>query len=362
MDEHDDIRSLLTQAAADVPAVAPDAPRVVRRARRRAFGTMTAGAIAIVVLVLVGTPAIRDLLSRERPAVLPAITGLDDGAYIVDLTAGRATRLEGLPSDAVEFDAAPSGEQIAFVSARDGNPQVYVMNVDGSKLRRVTDDPFGASWPAWSPDGTRLAYSGFREGLIRNIIVLDLTTGAERQVTSIRDEAERPTWSRDGDSILYVVKSGTHYGELGGSYFVVRQVEIASGRDRRLMGGSSTSVADVDVASDGRLFVASVCCSDSATNTLYDIRVMDPGGEGAGTLLYAGPRDDFDPEASPDATAVAFTSFIHDGDTPAVRTIDLQGRPVIGPIHWAHDPTWLSDELLLVDVGCMEHASAHCPA
>lgn len=358
MDEHDDIRSLLTQAAADVPGVAPDAPRVVRRARRRVLGTMTAGALAIVVLLSLGAPAISDLLSRERPAILPAITSLDDGAYIVDLTTGRATRLEGLPSDAVEFDAAPGGEQIAFVSARDGSPQVYVMNMDGTGLRRVTDDPFGASWPAWSPDGTRIAYSGFGTHLNRNIFVLELTTGSVRPTTLIRDEAERPTWSRDGRSILYVVKSGTEHFALGGSFTVVRRVDLASGRDRRVLGSPSSSVVDIDIASDGRLFISSIL---EASPTFYDIRVVDLGSESPGTLVYAGPGDDYDPEVSPNVTKVAFTSNLLEG-IPSVRTVDLQGRPVIGAIRWAHDPTWLSEDLLLVDVGCEEHASPHCPA
>lgn len=358
MGECDDIRSLLTQAAADVPGVAPDAPRVVRRARRRALGTMTAGALAVVVLLSLGTPAIRDLLSRQRPAILPAITGLEDGAYIVDLATGRATRLEGLPSDAVEFDAAPGGEQIAFTSAREGSPQVYVMNLDGTGLRRVTDDPYGASAPAWSPDGTRIAYAGFGDELNRNIFVLELTTGSTRRITHIRDDTERPGWSRDGRSILYVLKGGVHHEVFGDSVSVLREVDLGSGRDRRLLGGDSSSVVDADVASDGRLFIASII---EASPTLYDIRVVDMGSEGPGTLLYAGGGDDYDPEISPDLTKVAFTSNLSEG-IPAVRTVDLQGRPVIGPIHWAHDPTWLSNELLLVDVGCQEHASAGCPS
>lgn len=360
MDEHDDIRSLLTQAAADVPAVAPDASRVVRRARRRATGTMAVGALTLVALLAVGTPALRDLLSVERPAILPAITGLEDGAYVVDLRTGRATRLEGLPSDAVEFDPAPGGEQIAFVSARNGSPQVYVMNVDGTGLRRVTDDPFGASGPVWSPDRTRIAYSGFGDGLTRNLFVLDLATGDVRQVTDIRDDAVRPTWAPDGRNVVYVVMRRIHYDQgLGTTVVVARGVDLTTGRDRPLFGGARASVVDVDIASDGRLFVASLI-ADSPTS--YDIRVLEPGSPGPGTLLFAGRSDEYDPKASPDGTRVAFAGFIDDVGTPAVRVVDLEGRPVLGMIRWAHDPSWLSDELLLVDVGCQEHASSGCPA
>ena len=49
--------------------------------------------------------------------------------------------------------------QIAFASNRGGRPQIYLINVDGSDERQITDLAAGACQPAWSPDGTRLAYT-----------------------------------------------------------------------------------------------------------------------------------------------------------------------------------------------------------
>ena len=47
---------------------------------------------------------------------------------------------------------SPDGKKIAFVSFRDGNPEIYVMNADGSEQIRLTDDPTHVDWqPAWSP-------------------------------------------------------------------------------------------------------------------------------------------------------------------------------------------------------------------
>src|SRR5215218_369249 len=52
----------------------------------------------------------------------------------------------------------PNG-QIAFVSLRDGNDEIYVMNADGSGQTRLTDDPANNLSPSWSPNGERIAFS-----------------------------------------------------------------------------------------------------------------------------------------------------------------------------------------------------------
>ena len=54
--------------------------------------------------------------------------------------------------------------QIAIVSDRDGNPEIYVMNIDGSGITRLTDNPAGDFHPAWSPDGTRIAFVSGSDG------------------------------------------------------------------------------------------------------------------------------------------------------------------------------------------------------
>jgi FHA domain/WD40-like Beta Propeller Repeat len=59
---------------------------------------------------------------------------------------------------------SPNGGQIAFHSDRDGNWEIYVINVDGSWLRRVTMDPHTDIMPVWSPDGLRIAFRSDRSG------------------------------------------------------------------------------------------------------------------------------------------------------------------------------------------------------
>src|SRR3990172_11358635 len=58
----------------------------------------------------------------------------------------------------------PLVQQIAFVSQRDGNAEIYLMNEDCSDQRNLTNNPANDTGPVWSPDGTRIAFSSIRDG------------------------------------------------------------------------------------------------------------------------------------------------------------------------------------------------------
>ncbi len=65
-------------------------------------------------------------------------------------------------------DAAPSpssdGSKIAFMSQREGDWEIYVVDVDGSELKRVTDNSAQDGLPTWSPDGNAIAFASDRDG------------------------------------------------------------------------------------------------------------------------------------------------------------------------------------------------------
>src|SRR5689334_19079267 len=63
------------------------------------------------------------------------------------------------PSASVQAAFAGTNGKIAFTSQRDGNPEIYVMNADGSGQTRLTNNPRGDEFPAWSPDGTKIAFA-----------------------------------------------------------------------------------------------------------------------------------------------------------------------------------------------------------
>ena len=94
---------------------------------------------------------------------------------------------------------SPDGERVAFTSERSGTPQVYVMNIDGSNVVRVTFEGLYNEGASWHPGGSQLAYarrSGRGERL--DIATVDLVTGEERLLTTGPGNHENPSFSPDG--------------------------------------------------------------------------------------------------------------------------------------------------------------------
>ena len=59
---------------------------------------------------------------------------------------------------------SPDGSKIVFQSSRDGQPDIYVMNSDGTGQTRLTNNAAGDTAPAWSPDGTKILFTSLRDG------------------------------------------------------------------------------------------------------------------------------------------------------------------------------------------------------
>ena len=96
---------------------------------------------------------------------------------------------------------SPDGTRIAFVSNRAGPFDVYVMNADGSGQTRLTFEVVDAHHPAWSPDGTRIAFDGNNPS--QDIVVVN-ANGSGRHIVAGGDNIQNgPAWTADGARIVF---------------------------------------------------------------------------------------------------------------------------------------------------------------
>ncbi|MGE0527464.1 MAG: translocation protein TolB [Bdellovibrionales bacterium] len=125
-----------------------------------------------------------------------------DGKALTPITHGPNGALN------VEPAISPDGKTIAFSSDRLGNPQVFLMNADGSNVRRHTRVGKYNSSPAWSPDGKTLTFAT-QEGQHFDIFTIGVDgTNLKRLTDSKKPNGkpasnESPSWSPDGRHILF---------------------------------------------------------------------------------------------------------------------------------------------------------------
>jgi Tol biopolymer transport system component len=127
------------------------------------------------------------------------------------------TQLTTGPADDVDPAWSPDGSKIAFTSNRAGNWNIYTMGADGTGLRQINTSVFADRQAAWSPDGSKLAFTSNRSGNWNVYVVGADTTGIRQLTTSPTSEAQ-PAWSPDGSKIAFTSnRSGTNHVFVIGS-------------------------------------------------------------------------------------------------------------------------------------------------
>ncbi|HEY9282453.1 MAG TPA: hypothetical protein VIP46_03270 [Pyrinomonadaceae bacterium] len=150
-------------------------------------------------------------------------------------TARRSAAKYVQPGGRVEYQElswAPDGRRISFTSRRDGNWDVYVMNADGSRPARLTDDPASDLYSTWSPDGKKIAFGSKRGGKF-DIYVMGADGSNPTRLTGGAGDSTFPSWSPDGKRIAYMSNAGGKWRiylvNAGGSGR--RRVTVSSGND-----------------------------------------------------------------------------------------------------------------------------------
>jgi TolB protein len=96
---------------------------------------------------------------------------------------------------------SPDGTKIAFTSDREDpgctficNEEIYVMNADGGGQTRVTSNPASDLGPDWSPDGSKIAFESYRDGNYE-VYVMNADGTGQTNLTNNPASDHRPAWS-----------------------------------------------------------------------------------------------------------------------------------------------------------------------
>ena len=268
--------------------------------------------------------------------------------FLADAETGRVTRTLATTAANPEFESlqsihssgawAPDGRRFAFSAVRHGRPMITVLDIRrGTRERDVPFPQFGEiANPRWSPDGRRIAFSGLKGGF-SDLYVYDLDQSRLQQITNDHYSDLQPAWSPDGSQLAFATdrfSSELHrlrFGSLRIGIIDVRtgaieaMTENAAGTAKQIdphwspEGRSLYFVSDVGGVSNVYRFDV----ADRATAQVTDV------GTGVSGLTAAGPA------LSVAATSGTLAYSVLRGSGFEIRTIAAEeavaGRSLVGP-------------------------------
>lgn len=252
------------------------------------------------------TPTLAVILNETAlPSPSPTATNTQPPTATLAPSATPTATLSPTPAPTPTGGSA----QLAFVSDRSGSPQIWLMDVDGSNLIQVTDLSGGACQPSWSPDGERLIFispclTEFDEYSGSALFTIDADGDNLTPVIGSRNGDYDPDWSPDGSQILFTSSRNSQ-----------PQIFLLSLDDN-----SITMLADTGLKNlhpewnvDGTK-IAFISTRDGP----FQVWTMNPDGSEQARFSRSGELRDSTPVWSPDGRFLVFTQRNQTGGTPTI--------------------------------------------
>jgi TolB protein len=137
------------------------------------------------------------------------VSGYPD-IYEIDLQSYRRRRIVNFPGLNSGAAMSPDGREMALTLSKDGNPDLYVMDMRSRAIRRLTRTQHAAeASPTWSPDGRQIAFVSDRSGS-PHVYVVPSRGGREQRITFQGRENVTPDWGPDGRIVCSSRRSGRY--------------------------------------------------------------------------------------------------------------------------------------------------------
>jgi Tol biopolymer transport system component len=288
------------------PAASPDG-------RTIAFASRRAGAPGIWVKQLQGggeAPLTRgeDSFPRFSPdgtnVLFLRMSGGTTAVYRTALIGGEPRKLI---DDAVEADWSPDGSRVVYVRLAGSDSSIRIVNADGSGDRVLADLPGNVvSSPRWSPDGKTIAYRSTlsNNNIVKFVKLVDVETGAIRDLLPERPCLSGLTWSGDGKHLVFSWSEDLLAGLASTSARMSIQ-DVASGVTEDLFWTRDTLLLQtgtrLDLAGPGKLVFSTI-------NTAQSLREVPLRGRAERRTLTSGSSVDRQPVYAPDGETILFSS------------------------------------------------------
>ncbi len=224
----------------------------------------------------------RDSLYSETEAVFSpdgsriAFVSDRDGnveLYVMNADGTDWKRLTDTPAVEGSPSWTADGRQIVYASNATGNFQVWIVNADGTDPRQLTQEPASNFQPAVSPDGRTIAFTSDRDGNY-DIYLMSIDGSNQRNFTRSQVFETTPIWFSDG-RLAYIAQESTR----GNITTRVIRADLATG-DVLAISPQGLAVADIDVSGDGNVLAMLVSTFErggSVLQRLYLLRLDSPG-------------------------------------------------------------------------------------
>ncbi len=256
----------------------------------------------------------------------------DSEIYVMEIDGSNQVRLTINPARDYDPSWSADGDRIAFVSNRNrGIEQIFVMDADGGNVTELTTQ-WTHQQPAWSPKAEKIAYVRNRGG--RQVWIMDADGGNQRRLTQ-DGKNELPTWSPDGKRIAFLStrEPRSHL------YVMDENGENQESPTQDMLPKDAPSWSP-----DGQ-WIAYAATDETHIIQIYAVRVV--GVPHLEKLTRDGPRK-LQPAWSPDGNTIAYTSWVFNlkRDQKTIHVMTSEGKHLkqLSENHRGNDtdPDWLN--------------------